>query len=261
MRLFNEDFEIKDVYDVDMSRYYDLFSIGITTSAGRFDFCQRLVVDIAKSYPTIPLHIIINYIGEDTYYKKWDKFATVKVEEELRSITWAKNQHMFFYPDRPYLIMFDDDCFFTNPKAIDNLIYAHLKYKFDMIRGYCNNCCDSYHKGMIAEINWWDERFMIYHDDTDLHMRLERMRVQKGLEHNKGRFLDNLIIGHTHCNVNNYVTQNKMNSTEMMLKKWGHNRQPNNEHENIVWNQLLDDINLYPEFKTKFMNMGRLHEI
>lgn len=249
MRLFNEDWEIPAIIDTHLTEYYDQLSIGILTTKGRFQSADNLYRQLKDNYPDIPIHIIVNYHGGEKL-PNWPK-DEITIYDDLKGISFCKNQHNFFYPNRPLVCVFDDDAYLTNKYAIDNLLYAMFSFEnMVMSRGFCNNCCDLLSKKALARIKWWDERFNFAHDDTDLHMRFERERVKLGLEHNKTRFPDNTIIGHAHHSVNNY---SKFNGWEVLFEKWGLKNQPANEQENIECIQLLPDIDLYPEYTEKFL--------
>lgn len=239
------------------SQHYDKFSIGVTTSTDREHFAYNILATLDKLYPTIPVTLIVNNPKANmTKIKQWPhRKHKVCVTSELQSFGWCQNSHALGYPERPYVVWFGDTDVFTNPYAIDNLIDCHL-HGYDLVRGYFSTAMSMF-KGELARIKWWDERCYNPWNDVDFGERVRRAGV-KEISLDPGS-----IVVHLECKTKWWHTEDhpsgigtKFNGEEFHKAKW--NIDSPHIPEDAV--QLMEDIDLYPEYTTKFLGMERLHE-
>jgi len=258
MRGFNEDIEIGDLYEEADDKYNHLFHIGISTTAGRLTTCcERLIQSLLAV--TIDKNITISVICNTKH--NWEKipdyWPNVTVTDELKPISWMRNQHTM-KSDRPYIIWFDDDSIVAHPQVIQQLAFAHVNTGFDVIRGFVNNCCISAHKSVLSEIGWWEERYVSWGEDTEWHMRLEKLRYKQNLEHNKARITDGLIVNHRHSPICNF-DDSKVNWPTLHKEKWGLEQiQPENDEHMRSLVRGLEEIDFYPGYLEKFKHMEKI---
>jgi len=239
-----------------MEQYYDKFSIGIVTGKGRTPWAARLIRQLNIVLPNMPVGIVVNLYDEQDL----ERMSKVKVDssiwtDEIKQLPWCKNQLAIMYPDKPYIIWLNDDLVLTHPRAIDTLIWAHLEYKVDFVRGWINNGCMSMFKGALAKVLWWDERYWYDREDCDFHFRMAHHGI------GTARYVGDSIFAHHHCTVDNYGPAGKCNGRAVHKDKWGliEISEPT-EPGSYPPKQLQPDIDYYPEFTEKFLKMERIHE-
>ena len=231
-----------------MEQYYDKFSIGIVTGKGRTPWAARLIRQLKLICPTIPISIVVNtYDSEDSQTIGGVVDGSIW-SEAIRQLPWCKNQNALMYPDRPYIIWLNDDMVVAHDRAIDTLIWTHLEYGVDFVRGGVNNGCISMFKGTFAQVGWWDERYWYNWEDCDFHFRLAIHKV-KTARYSSGR-----IFGHNHCTIGSYTGEH-CNGAQVHKKKWGLDV---SEPPVYPTQALLPEIDYYPYFTELFKKMERI---
>jgi len=240
--------------------FYNQFSIGITTSCGREHVAYNLYTVLKKLYPEIPISIVFNKLAESSHIilpVEWQKEKVI-ITEELQGLTWCRNQHALAFPDKPYVIWFDDDTFILNGHVIDSIIYLHQYYDADVVR-LMNTACTSMFKGALVAIKWWDERYYFSCEDVDFIERCNRNNI------NIIEYFPFSLVGHLHFSGENNFSKeslegypSKYQGHLFHLKKWGETKTIQNPEITSEDKQLIEDIDWYPEYSKIFSNFIKL---